>query len=133
MASDPYQNNMDPKHCQYFNCSQTKWRISRYFFLETMGHIIQRCKVTCMNFLQTGLTSLLRVAENIMTCFSWGVDRKISCIVGIENIFRNRIFQSESTWTSRLMSSSASILSHSSRTKCFKFFRFNFFPRIRAE
>jgi hypothetical protein len=35
---------------------------------------------TCINFLQTGLTSLLRVAENIITCFSWGVERKISCV-----------------------------------------------------
>ena len=34
---------------------------------------------SCMNFLQTGLISLERVAENIMTCFSWGVARKISC------------------------------------------------------
>ena len=32
----------------------------------------------CMNFLQTGRTSLERVAENIMTCFVWGVERKIS-------------------------------------------------------
>ncbi len=31
-----------------------------------------------MNFLQTGLMSLERVAENIMTCFSCGVQRKIS-------------------------------------------------------
>lgn len=33
---------------------------------------------SCMNFLQTGRISLLRVALNIMTCFSWGVTRKIS-------------------------------------------------------
>lgn len=33
---------------------------------------------SCMNFLQTGRISLLRVALNIMTCFSWGVIRKIS-------------------------------------------------------
>jgi hypothetical protein len=32
-----------------------------------------------MNFLQTGRISLLRVALNIMHCFSWGVRRKISC------------------------------------------------------
>lgn len=34
---------------------------------------------SCMNFLQTGRISLLRVALNIMHCFSWGVRRKISC------------------------------------------------------
>ena len=34
---------------------------------------------SCMNFLQTGLMSLERVALNIITCFSWGVARKISC------------------------------------------------------
>ena len=40
---------------------------------------------SCMNFLQTGRISFESVAENIMTCFSWGVLRKIS-------------------WTSRLIS-----------------------------
>lgn len=30
------------------------------------------------NLRQTGRISLERVAENIMTCFSWGVARKIS-------------------------------------------------------
>ena len=35
-------------------------------------------RTSCMNFLQTGRTSLLRVAENIMTCFSTGVILKIS-------------------------------------------------------
>lgn len=34
---------------------------------------------SCMNFLQTGRISLLRVAENIITCLSWGVILKISC------------------------------------------------------
>lgn len=34
---------------------------------------------SCMNFLQTGRISLLRVALNIMHCFSCGVRRKISC------------------------------------------------------
>lgn len=33
---------------------------------------------SCMNFLQTGRISLLRVAENIMTCLSCGVNLKIS-------------------------------------------------------
>lgn len=33
---------------------------------------------SCMNFLQTGRISLLRVALNIITCFSCGVFRKIS-------------------------------------------------------
>ena len=33
---------------------------------------------SCMNFLQTGRISLLRVALNIITCFSWGVIRNIS-------------------------------------------------------
>lgn len=32
-----------------------------------------------MNFLQVGRISLLRVAENIMTCLWCGVDLKISC------------------------------------------------------
>lgn len=32
-----------------------------------------------MNFLQTGRMSWLRVALNIMTCFSWGVFLKMSC------------------------------------------------------
>ena len=32
-----------------------------------------------MNFLQTGLMSFESVALNIITCFSWGVARKISC------------------------------------------------------
>merc|ERR1719323_656550 len=68
---------------------------------------------SCMNFLHTGLISLERVALNIITCFSWGVARKISC-------------------TSRRMSSCSSILSHSSRTKCFRFFSGSFFDRIRA-
>ena len=36
-------------------------------------------RTSCMNFLQTGRMSLLRVALNIMTCFSCGVARKISC------------------------------------------------------
>ena len=36
-------------------------------------------RTSCMNFRQTGRTSLLRVAENIMTCFSTGVILKISC------------------------------------------------------
>lgn len=34
---------------------------------------------SCMNFLHTGRISLLKVALNIMHCFSWGVRRKISC------------------------------------------------------
>lgn len=34
---------------------------------------------SCMNLRQTGRISLLRVALNIMTCFSWGVILKISC------------------------------------------------------
>jgi hypothetical protein len=38
-----------------------------------------RTPTSCMNFLQTGRMSLERVAENIITCFSWGVFRKISC------------------------------------------------------
>ena len=36
-------------------------------------------RTSCMNFLQTGRMSLLSVALNIMTCFSCGVARKISC------------------------------------------------------
>jgi len=34
---------------------------------------------SCMNFLHTGRISLLRVALNIITCFSCGVKRNISC------------------------------------------------------
>ena len=33
---------------------------------------------SCINFLHTGRISLLSVAENIMTCLSWGVILKIS-------------------------------------------------------
>lgn len=33
----------------------------------------------CMNFLQVGRISLLRVAENIITCLWCGVARKMSC------------------------------------------------------
>jgi len=35
--------------------------------------------VTCINFLHTARISVERVAENIITCFSWGVALKISC------------------------------------------------------
>ena len=41
---------------------------------------------SCMNFLQTGRTSLLSVALNIMHCFSWGVSLKISwtsCLMSV--------------------------------------------------
>lgn len=34
---------------------------------------------SCINFLQTGRISLLKVAENIITCLPCGVLRKISC------------------------------------------------------
>lgn len=48
---------------------------------------------SCMNFLHTGRISLLKVALNIMHCFSWGVRRKISCtsrrISGREGRARN--------------------------------------------
>mmetsp|Transcript_13392 Transcript_13392/g.34358 ORF Transcript_13392/g.34358 Transcript_13392/m.34358 type:complete len:209 (-) Transcript_13392:230-856(-) len=51
-----------------------------------------------MNFLQMGRISWERVAENIITCLSWGVAMKIF-------------------WTSRRISKLSSILSHSSSTK----------------
>lgn len=38
----------------------------------------RRVFTSCMNLRQTGRISLLKVALNIMTCFSWGVMRKIS-------------------------------------------------------
>ena len=40
---------------------------------------VEKSLTSCMNFLQTGLMSLERVALNIITCFSCGVARKISC------------------------------------------------------
>ena len=51
------------------------------------------------NLRQTGRISLSKVAEYIITCFSWGVALKIA-------------------WTSFLIDSSASMRSHSSITKC---------------
>lgn len=36
-------------------------------------------RTSFMNFLQTGRISLERVAENIITCFAWGVALKMSC------------------------------------------------------
>lgn len=85
--------------------------------LATVGRQAASWGVTlltsCMNFLQTGRISLLRVALNIIHCFSWGVRRKISC-------------------TSRRMSSCSSILSHSSSTKCFTFLRLRLLLRTRA-
>mmetsp|Transcript_25424 Transcript_25424/g.66556 ORF Transcript_25424/g.66556 Transcript_25424/m.66556 type:complete len:205 (+) Transcript_25424:655-1269(+) len=56
---------------------------------------------SCMKRLTVGRTSLLRVAENIITCFSCGVFMKICC-------------------TSARMSSFSSIWSHSSSTKCLR-------------
>lgn len=38
----------------------------------------RRVFTSCMNLRHTGRISLLKVALNIMTCFSWGVMRKIS-------------------------------------------------------
>ena len=67
-----------------------------------------------MNFLHTSLTSLERVAENIITCFSWGVALKISC-------------------TSLRMSRGSSILSHSSRMKHLTFFRESVFSLTKAQ
>lgn len=45
---------------------------------EQVGQVVKLVITSCMNFLQTGRISLLRVALNIITCFSWGVLRKIS-------------------------------------------------------
>ena len=70
------------------------------------GEQARRVLTSSMNFLQIGLMSSDRVALNIRTCFWFGVFKKISC-------------------TSLRMSSSSSILSHSSSTKCFRFLRFS--------
>lgn len=45
---------------------------------EQVGQVVKLVITSCMNFLQTGRISLLKVALNIITCFSWGVLRKIS-------------------------------------------------------
>lgn len=45
-----------------------------YFQVELAENI-----TSCINFLQTGRISLLSVAENIITCLSWGVILKIAC------------------------------------------------------
>ena len=45
---------------------------------------------SCMNFLQTGRTSLLSVALNIMHCFSWGVSLKISCTSCLMSVTQGR-------------------------------------------
>ncbi len=66
-----------------------------------------------INFLQIRRTSGLIVAENIITCLLWGVILKID-------------------WTSYLISNSESILSHSSRTKCFRFSIFKCYPLTNA-
>ena len=61
---------------------QTIWMSKSWKELSCNRRILEDLSVlfrtSCMNFLQTGLMSLLRVAENIITCFSWGVARKIS-------------------------------------------------------
>jgi len=46
---------------------------------------------SCINFLQIGRMSLLRVAENIITCLSWGVTRKISWMSQRMSTIPNRI------------------------------------------
>lgn len=46
---------------------------------EFCGETTDRSLTSCMNLRQTGRMSLLSVALNIMTCFSWGVILKISC------------------------------------------------------
>lgn len=43
------------------------------------GQVEKGLITSCINFLQTGRISLLSVALNIITCFSWGVLRNISC------------------------------------------------------
>lgn len=93
---------------------------------------------SCINFLQTGRISLLKVAENIITCLPCGVLRKISCT-------SRRISVKEKSYTYRYklyafwkyiiknLPSCSNILSHSSRTKCFKCFRFSFLLRMSAK
>ena len=77
------------------NCCRP-WRVS------FMSWSIKISKGFFMNFLQMALTSEPIVAENIITYFIWGVILKID-------------------WTSCLISTSLSILSHSSRINYFKF------------
>lgn len=66
-----------------------------------------------MNFLHVVLIDALSVAENICTCFWWGVILKID-------------------WTSLLMSRASNILSHSSSMKCLIFWVSKCLPRTRA-
>lgn len=78
----------------------SKWDARRRYS-HTAGSTVFTPKLTsCMNLRQTGRISLLRVALNIMTCFSWGVALKIS-------------------WTSRLMSTTRSKHSNKSRRLVF--------------
>lgn len=66
-----------------------------------------------INFLHIVLTSALIVAENIITCFKWGVILKIA-------------------WTSYLISNSESILSHSSKMKCLRLSIYKCLPLTNA-
>ena len=94
---------------------------------------------SCINFLQTGRISLLRVAENIITCLSWGVILKISCtslLMSVKDMSKwitqhkkikmvNCIKDAVNKTTllqKKIIPSDSSILSHSSRTKCRTFF-----------
>ena len=131
-----------------------------------------------MNFLHTGRISLDSVAENIITCFSWGVDRNISwtsrrmseneklkmnkrchqwtpwlntVLTVAITIFLRKWFCFARFWKVRMdghvwkrislqklfhknvfLPSCSSILSHSSRMKCFRFFRLSFLLLTRA-
>jgi len=67
-----------------------------------------------MNFLQTALILLLIVAEYIITYLSTGVSLKIA-------------------YTSALMSRASSILSHSSKTKNYKFSNLRTFFLIKSK
>lgn len=52
----------------------------RYLRASSASARIPRPLLTSwQNFLHTGRISLLIVAVNIITCFWWGVERKISC------------------------------------------------------
>ena len=85
---------------------------------------------SCMNFLQTGRISLPRVALNIMTCFSCGVARKISWTSLLMSKIKDCYCSSKTLET--FLPSCSSILSHSSRTKCFRFLRESFLLLTRA-
>lgn len=61
----------DIKHCP----STTPEKITLHAAIARRKGVLI---TSCMNLLQTARISLLSVALNIITCFSWGVLRKIS-------------------------------------------------------